>query len=127
MRIKINADEDEQLNGLFHFAFRKYSNPNFVYGNIVTAFASGTYSGRVDPKVVLNPYADKNESYENWLSTNQTNSNITVSFLNHLFSIDSYTVQSRQGIDYNCPLEWVLEATNDMNEWKRIHYKKKWL
>ena len=120
MRIKIT--DEGQHNGIFHIAFSKYP-PNFVYGNIVTAFASSTYPQRGDPTIVINPYADKNESTENWLSDNFTNSNITVSFVNHLFSIESYILQSRQNINYNCPLEWVLEATNDMKNWKQIHYK----
>ena len=121
MRIKIFNDTNK-LDGIFNFTFKKYSD-NYVYQNIVTAFASSTLSGRGDPTIVLNPYADKDEHVENWISKSEVNSNFTISFLHHLFSIDSYTVQSRSAYNSNFPLEWVLEATNDMKNWKQIHYK----
>ena len=122
MRIKINNAE-ERLNGLFSFLFTQYSS-HYVYEHIVNVTASSTLSGRGDPTIVINPKADKDDPLENWLSGYEENSNITISFINHLFSIDSYTVQSRQGIENNFPLEWIFEATNDMKEWTTIHYKE---
>ena len=121
MRIKINNDE-EQLNGIFNFTFSRFSS-QFVYSNIVNVSASSTYPGRGNPKIVINPYADKDAFRENWISKNEENSNITISFINHLFSIDSYTLQSRENHTYNSPLEIVLEGTNDMKKWTVLDHK----
>ena len=121
MRIKINNDEEE-LNGLFNYTFYGYHSKH-IYENIVTASASSIYDDRGDPKITIDPTYIKSTSNDEWISKSEVNSNITVSFIKHLFSIDSYTLKSRKGIEVNCPLEWVLEATNDMKNWKRIHYK----
>ena len=124
MRIKINNDE-EQLNGIFNFTFSRFSSSQYVYDNIVTVSASSTLSGRGNPKIVINPYADKDEVDENWISESEENSSITISFIRHVFAIDSYTLQSRNNITYNSPLEVVLEGTKDNHKWTVLDHKPK--
>ena len=120
MRIKIN-DPTIKLDGLFKFLFSSYLEESVF--KIVKVSASSTETGHGLPSTIINPNANKSTYDRAWLSKNEENSNITLSFIRHQFAIDSYTIQSRSGIDYNYPLEWVLEATNDMHNWKEIHHK----
>ena len=120
MRLKF-FQGDDVFDGMFTYLYKHYQ-PNpfspFLYVNV-----SGSYENRADPLYVFVPNVYKDTTSEIWLSSNLPNSSYTITFKNHRFQMDSYSVRSRGDQDFNIPLEWVLEASNDLVNWVEIHHK----
>ena len=120
--MKLNIIQTTNIfDGLFSYLFKDYSAEEVVM--IVNASASSTFPSRGSPIVTLNPYIKKNIVEDFWASDNIKNSSFSIKFHYHIFALHSYTIQSRDYQDYNTPLEWVLEATNDDIHWDLIHHK----
>ena len=121
--MKINIIQTNNItNGLFAYLFKEF---NATVNHIVSISASSSYPTRGSPDAIINPYIIKNNYPEYWISQNKQNSSFSLSFRNHIFALDSYTMQSRNYIDYNTPLEWILEGSNDNANWDLIHHKKR--
>ena len=118
MRIKVNRGTDD-LDGLFMYLFTNFSK-NYIH-KIINVTASSSWEGRGLPINVLDPTIDKENNTLNWISKNEENSNFTITFLHHQFAIDSYTLQSRLSSSSHNPVQWIVEATNDMINWVKIH------
>ena len=101
MKIKINYDQSP-LNGIFDYMFAKATNKIHQF---VQVSASSTHSGRGDPFTTIDPNANEQAYTDCWVSELVENSNLTISFINHQFALDSYTLQSRKGFDRNVPAE----------------------
>ena len=123
MKLKIDYNENDLLDGLFSHLFQIRSKSQIQ--KFVQVTASSTLSGRGDPFTTIDPIMDKSDYYTNWISESQENSSITISFVKHQFAINSYTLQRRINHSDNYPLQWILEATNDRNNWFLIHNKIK--
>ena len=120
--MKINIVQTNNItNGLFAYLFKEF-NINTV-NRIVKASASSKYPTRGSPDVVINPYIIKDDESMYWISQNNQSSYFLLSFQNHIFALDSYTMLSRDYIDYNTPLEWILEGSNDNANWDLIQHK----
>ena len=122
--IEFKYSSSNNFNGTFAYLFKHLT--NYSVTNLVDVIASSTYPERGFVYNVINPYVSKTEIEENWLSKSIKNSSVTISFLKHSFSIDSYSIKSRQDkYDFNYPYEFVLEASNDEINWNEIHHKTK--
>ena len=124
MRIKIDTNETDQFNGLFTHLFSSRSE-NYIRNNILKVTASSIYPDRGDPFDTINPFVNITKFQDYWISQSKERSNITISFLQHHFALNSYSLRGRRLIYYNCPLEWVLEGTNDFHHWVTIHWKER--
>ena len=124
--MKINIVKSSNItDGLFSYLYCHKKYPTNYVNKIVKASASSVYANRSDPYVTINPCIQKTELGDYWISENIPNSSFSISFINHLFALDSYTIQSRDFADYNIPLEWILEGSNDNLNWETIHFKER--
>ena len=122
MKVKAILGSD-RLDGVFNFLFSRLSLSDVH--KIVEVSASSTLTGRGSPFTTIDPNAIEQVYTDCWVSDPVNNSNLTISFKHHLLSISSYTFQSRMRTNNNVPLEWIVEGTNDFQEWKTIHYKER--
>ena len=121
MKVKVDFVADAPLEGLFSHLFNVMEREQIK--KFVNVSASSVYQTRGEPFVTIDPKINKSHFHTNWISDNEENSNITISFIKHQFAINSYTLQRRTGYADNFPLEWVLEATNNPISWTLIHHK----
>ena len=105
MKIKINYAQ-KPLNGLFDYMFAKAKNN---INQLVQVSASSTFKDRGDPFTTIDPNADEQDYTDCWVSNLVENSNLTISFINHQFAMDSYTFQSRKGATSNIPTQWIIQ------------------
>ena len=122
MKIKLN-DPQDPFNGIFNFMFSKLSEKKVK--EIVHVSASSTLNTRGDPFTTIDPNANETKYTDCWVSNPARNSNLTISFQNHQFAMDSYTLQSRKGLSVNVPVEWVIEGTNNFLNWETVHSKER--
>ena len=121
MKLKIDYNENDLLDGLFKHLFQIRTKTQIQ--KFVHVTASSTLSGRGDPFTTIDQTMDKSNYFTNWISESKENSSISISFVKHQFAINSYTLQRRPNNSGNYPLKWILEATNDGINWFLIHDK----
>lgn len=111
------------FRGIF-YSFIKH-HPKSSITDFVNVTASSSFSGRGDPIIVIDPRRTASISGEGWMTNSEENSSITFTLLRDNLTLHSYSLKSR--IDYSCiyPLEWILEGSNDINNWELIHHKER--
>ena len=89
------------------------------FTSAVVASASSTLEGRANVSQVIDLVSPP--TILDWVSDNITNSNFTILFLKHRVKPSHYTLKGREGDHVNLPYQWILEATNDFENWETLH------
>ena len=110
-------------NGLLNGVFDKFESLMSLsdYRKLVKVTASSTFEGRGDPHVLVTHSSNSTSINDQWVSNPVKNSYFIITFLHHYFKLDSYSFKSRTSYHANIPAQWVVEGSNDMENWEHIH------
>ena len=59
----------------------------------------------------------------NWASDHEENSSVIIDFRDHHIISTHYTIRSRPGTINNTPHEWIVEGSNDGENWTLLHHQ----
>ena len=111
---------DTPFKGVFYSLGKRH--PYAKFSELVTVTPSSTYPGKGEAIYVIDPhFSYTNES--NWISKSAINSSLTFSFINDRLLLKSYIIKTRTDKIYCCPIEWVVEGSNDGVSWTQLHHK----
>ena len=118
------TSKDNYFKGVFYNLYNHFSKSEV--NRIVSADASSVYPGRGEPGVVIDyTITDRQNILNYWASNHIENSSISIHFSGYKLSLYSYSFQSRCTNNGNYPLEWILEGSNDLQNWELLHHKQR--
>ena len=112
---------ETSFKGVFYSLGKRH--PNVPINKLVKVTPSSTYPGRGNAIYVIDPHFSYTTE-NNWISESRVNSSFTFSFINDRLLIKSYIIKTRTDNIYCCPIEWVMEGSNDDINWIQIHHKE---
>ena len=118
--ISISPINDNDINGIIHWIRERHYHEFYRFADATSSSVEKKSHQWSNAKCLLNYDVTAKETWNNWCSKNEPNSNCTISFYQHRLYITHYSIQSRTTSAADMPKSWTVTGSNDNVTWHFI-------